>query len=95
MLPLSTSDMYQCYFSSPNKFRKTSFYINDILGDSIKNSSKDLNENKKKARTIFTVRQIFELEKKFEVKKYLSPVERTEMATLLTVTETQIKIWYV
>uniref|UniRef100_A0A182TUE4 Homeobox domain-containing protein n=1 Tax=Anopheles melas TaxID=34690 RepID=A0A182TUE4_9DIPT len=44
---------------------------------------------KKKARTTFTGRQIFELEKQFEVKKYLSSNERTEMAKLLNVTETQ------
>lgn len=47
---------------------------------------------KKKARTTFTGRQIFELEKQFEVKKYLSSSERTEMAKLLNVTETQVSI---
>lgn len=47
---------------------------------------------KKKARTTFTGRQIFELEKQFEVKKYLSSSERTEMAKLLMVTETQVRI---
>lgn len=52
-------------------------------------------KKKKKARTTFTGKQIFELEKKFEDKKYLSSTERAEMATLLTVTETQVKIWYV
>ncbi|KAK3095998.1 hypothetical protein FSP39_021832 [Pinctada imbricata] len=49
---------------------------------------------KKKARTTFTGRQIFELEKQFEQKKYLSSAERAEMATLLNVTETQVKIWF-
>ncbi|XP_050692113.1 homeobox protein Hox-A3-like [Eriocheir sinensis] len=45
---------------------------------------------KKKARTTFTGRQIFELERQFEVKKYLSSSERAEMAKLLNVTETQV-----
>ena len=49
-------------------------------------------EKKKKARTTFTGRQIFELEKKFEVKKYLSATERSELASLLSVTETQVFI---
>ncbi|XP_056645656.1 homeobox protein ceh-30 [Diorhabda sublineata] len=49
---------------------------------------------KKKARTTFTGRQIFELEKQFEMKKYLSSSERSEMAKLLNVTETQVKIWF-
>ena len=89
--------------------RISSFYINDILGDSIKNHKEDhyhllptnddrdllLKKKKKKARTTFTGKQIYELEKKFEDKKYLSSTERAEMATLLTVTETQVKIWYV
>ncbi|GBP76324.1 Homeobox protein ceh-9 [Eumeta japonica] len=46
---------------------------------------------RKKARTTFTGRQIFELEKLFEVKKYLSSGERADMAKLLNVTETQTK----
>lgn len=49
---------------------------------------------KKKARTTFTGRQIFELEKQFEIKKYLSSSERTEMAKLLNVTETQVSFFF-
>jgi len=48
------------------------------------------NDKKKKARTTFTGRQIFELEKQFEQKKYLSLSERARMAALLSVTETQV-----
>lgn len=50
----------------------------------------DSERKKKKARTTFTGRQIFELEKQFEHKKYLSSSERSEMAKLLQVTETQV-----
>lgn len=49
-------------------------------------------QRKKKARTTFTGRQIFELEKQFELKKYLSSSERAEMAKLLNVTETQVGV---
>ncbi|XP_015770708.1 PREDICTED: barH-like 2 homeobox protein isoform X1 [Acropora digitifera] len=49
---------------------------------------------KKKARTTFTGRQIFELEKQFKEKKYLTATERSDMAALLNVTETQVKIWF-
>ncbi|CAF1979801.1 unnamed protein product [Rotaria magnacalcarata] len=107
-MPISTSDFYQHYFSSinllPTVARKTnrisSFFIHDILGDSLKPYQEDLHllkiqkKKKKKARTTFTGKQIFELEKKFEDKKYLSSIERAEMASLLTVTETQVKIWF-
>jgi hypothetical protein len=50
----------------------------------------DGERKRKKARTTFTGRQIFELEKQFEIKKYLSSSERAEMAKLLNVTETQV-----
>ena len=45
---------------------------------------------KKKVRTTFTGRQIFELEKMFETKKYLSSSERADMSKLLNVTEQQV-----
>jgi len=53
-----------------------------------------LNGKKKKVRTTFTGRQIFELEKMFENRKYLSSSERADMAKLLNVTEQQVKIWF-
>ncbi|CDW54091.1 Homeobox domain containing protein [Trichuris trichiura] len=49
---------------------------------------------KKKARTTFTGRQILELERQFQSKKYLSSTERADLAKLLHVTETQVKIWF-
>lgn len=49
---------------------------------------------KKKARTTFTGRQIFELEKQFKEKKYLTATERSDLSALLNVTETQVKIWF-
>ena len=54
-------------------------------------ASCDDDARRKKARTTFTGRQIFELERQFEQKKYLSSVERAEMASLLNVTETQVR----
>ncbi|KAF8355281.1 ceh-9 [Pristionchus pacificus] len=57
-------------------------------------STRDSAGKKKKARTTFSGRQIFELERQFEQKKYLSSAERGEMARLLNVTETQVKIWF-
>ena len=47
---------------------------------------------KKKVRTTFTGKQIFELEKSFESKKYLSSAERAEMASSLQVTQQQVSI---
>lgn len=49
------------------------------------------NKKRKKARTTFTGKQIYELERQFEIKKYLSSSERSEMARLLNVTEVQVR----
>nr|AAW30416.1 NK5 [Oikopleura dioica] len=49
---------------------------------------------KKKTRTVFSRAQIFQLETWFERKRYLSSSERTNLATQLNLTETQVKIWF-
>ena len=56
----------------------------DVIKDADGNDdgNKDL---KKKMRTTFTGKQIFELEKSFESKKYLSSAERAELAATLEV----------
>ena len=66
--------------------------IYQIIGKpSISTSRKtSTKSSKKKARTTFTGRQIYELERQFEAKKYLSSSERQELARLLNVTETQV-----
>lgn len=51
-------------------------------------------KRKKKTRTAFTGRQVYELEKKFKVKRYLTAPERSELAKLLGMSETQVKIWF-
>ena len=57
---------------------------------SLSEATEDEDSKKKKVRTTFTGRQIFELEKMFETKKYLSSSERADMAKLLNVTEQQV-----
>ncbi len=89
VLILFLFDLNENYFVIFNLERCRSVSNSDD-GDLLMNTQK---KKKKKARTTFTGKQIFELEKKFEDKKYLSSTERAEMATLLTVTETQVKIW--
>ena len=60
--------------------------------DTSKPGDGDGNEDlKKKMRTTFTGKQIFELEKSFESKKYLSSAERAELATSLDVTQQQVR----
>ena len=56
-----------------------------------KGSPEEPEGKRKKARTTFTGHQVFELERQFEMKRYLASAERSEMAKLLDVTETQVK----
>ena len=66
-----------------NKRRKDTDHDSEDCG-----GGEDAN-GRKKMRTTFTGKQIFELEKSFESKKYLSSAERAEMASSLQVTQQQ------
>ncbi|CAB3399642.1 unnamed protein product [Caenorhabditis bovis] len=48
----------------------------------------------RKARTIFTDKQLQELENTFEKHKYLSVQDRMELAHRMGLTDTQVKTWY-
>jgi homeobox protein Nkx-3.2 len=53
----------------------------------------DVNASRKKrSRAAFSHAQVFELERRFSVQRYLSGPERTELAKTLRLTETQIKV---
>jgi len=61
--------------------------------------NKDANEktkpsNKKKRRILFTKAQVFQLESRFRVQKYLSAVERDQLARMINLTPSQVKIWF-
>jgi len=49
---------------------------------------------KRKSRTAFTNSQIFELEKRFVYQKYLSPVDRDEIAQGLGLSNNQVITWF-
>ncbi|XP_070971309.1 NK2 transcription factor related, locus 9 [Oncorhynchus clarkii lewisi] len=51
-------------------------------------------EKKKKRRVLFSKAQTFELERRFRQQRYLSAPEREQLAHLLSLTPTQIKIWF-
>ncbi|EHB07003.1 NK1 transcription factor-related protein 1 [Heterocephalus glaber] len=48
----------------------------------------------RRARTAFTYEQLVALENKFKATRYLSVCERLNLALSLSLTETQVKIWF-
>lgn len=50
--------------------------------------------NKKKRRILFSKAQVFQLESRFRVQKYLSAVERDQLARMINLTPSQVKIWF-
>lgn len=49
---------------------------------------------KKKRRVLFTKAQIYELERRFRQQRYLTAAEREQLARMISLTPTQVKIWF-
>ncbi|ETE56065.1 Homeobox protein Nkx-2.1, partial [Ophiophagus hannah] len=52
------------------------------------------NPSKRKRRVLFSRTQVQELEKRFEMQKYLTAPEREHLATVTRLTPNQVKIWF-
>ncbi|CAL8256404.1 unnamed protein product [Lota lota] len=69
----------------------------DDDGDMFKlgtDNSQPRSGSKKRSRAAFSHAQVYELERRFRVQKYLSGPERVDLAAALKLTETQVKIWF-
>ena len=49
---------------------------------------------KRKPRVLFSQAQVYELERRFKQQRYLSAPEREQLASMLKLTSTQVKIWF-
>lgn len=49
---------------------------------------------KRRPRALFSHAQVYELERRFAVERYLTAHEREQLAGMLHLTETQVKIWF-
>ncbi|KAI6208622.1 Motor neuron and pancreas homeobox protein 1 [Aphelenchoides besseyi] len=81
----------QQQFSTPNFFSSSMFY--NPLALTLVWSWQNLGRMRR-PRTTFTSEQLMELERQYEETKYLSRPLRYKLAQELSLTETQIKIWF-
>lgn len=49
---------------------------------------------RRKPRVLFSQAQVYELERRFKQQRYLSAPEREQLATMLKLSSTQVKIWF-
>ncbi|MBN3286917.1 NKX12 protein, partial [Polyodon spathula] len=76
--------------------------VDDFSADGSQDSSKQKRRSKtdqgcakqRRARTAFTYEQLVAMENKFRSTRYLSVCERLSLALSLSLTETQVKIWF-
>ncbi|CAF0759227.1 unnamed protein product [Rotaria sp. Silwood1] len=57
-------------------------------------SNVQIKKTKRRSRAAFSHAQVIELERRFAQQKYLSSTERAELASLLSLQEQQVKIWF-
>lgn len=62
-------------------------------GDSMEPKAEE-KSGKKRTRAAFSHAQVYELERRFSLQRYLSGPERADLAAALKLTDTQIKIWF-
>uniref|UniRef100_A0AC35UEK3 Homeobox domain-containing protein n=1 Tax=Rhabditophanes sp. KR3021 TaxID=114890 RepID=A0AC35UEK3_9BILA len=62
--------------------------------DSVDDGTEDGKKKKRKRRVLFTKNQTYELERKFNSTRYLNALEREELARIIKLTPTQVKIWF-
>ena len=87
---LNTRKMHKSYSFLNSFLSRNSIFWLILVTSTVPSEPYNSAQKKKKARTTFSGRQVYELEKQFEAKKYLSSAERSELAKKLGVTETQV-----
>ncbi|KAK7110567.1 hypothetical protein V1264_014416 [Littorina saxatilis] len=88
---LSPSDPKRQRLDHNGNTNNTKSFSSDTNGD---DGSGGKGGKNRRARTAFTYEQLVALENKFKTTRYLSVCERLNLALSLSLTETQVKIWF-
>ncbi|XP_056615969.1 NK3 homeobox 3 [Triplophysa dalaica] len=95
----SSSDQNSCEEESTGEDTSQPERRHDHDIDREKSQSCNFGDNnskssKKRSRAAFSHAQVYELERRFHLQRYLSGPERADLAGALKLTETQVKIWF-
>ncbi|XP_059421459.1 NK3 homeobox 3 [Carassius carassius] len=98
VLDSSPSDQHSCEEGSTGGEDNSLERQHDHDKDQEKPQSCNFEDNpkstKKRSRAAFSHAQVYELERRFNLQRYLSGPERADLAGALKLTETQVKIWF-
>jgi hypothetical protein len=92
-----SSDSEQEYYDGLNAENKSSDGSGSGIGYDMKchgGSTMIMGGKKRKRRILFTKHQTYELEKRFKQQRYLSAHERENLASVINLSPTQVKIWF-
>lgn len=81
---VSDDDVMSCASSSSDRIEKPNSPTSPKMGT----------KKPRRHRALFSHAQVFELERRFTLQKYLNAHEREHLAKMLGLTETQVKIWF-
>lgn len=97
VLDSSSSDQHSCEEESTGEDTSERQQDHDTDGEKSRGCNFGVNNpksSKKRSRAAFSHAQVYELERRFNLQRYLSGPERADLAGALKLTETQVKIWF-
>ncbi|KAG6926280.1 NK2 homeobox 1, partial [Chelydra serpentina] len=81
-------------YMGPSGFNMPSTGCLGYIGEVAKSTLFLQNTSRRKRRVLFSQAQVYELEKRFELQKYLTAPEREHLAKVTHLTPNQVKIWF-